>query len=333
MRGPPQTAPGSSSPVSFSGEAKWLVPSVIAHEDSDRAGDVGVKNRKQIALGNLLVELKRSRGLAETESLEEWILKLRLVLQKRSAIVEGRFHGSGSENTWDPALYARAILAVAIPEKSAEARLVVARAPVEPRGVEHEHHRGKPRVERESEPREKDQVPEVHRVAAVAIRSRGDEPLRRNRQSRPAAAFAQPIVTDEAVLQVSPGEQRQAPDLDPRNALLQRRLGAVEQDGPENEGAVRGAAKPSHRRAAGPDHSFAASVPGMNRMKRLAATIVPARKWKVALRPKLSATSPPRSGPIEEPTACAPKRTPMLVPPMFLGVVSRSHACSTGRIA
>src|SRR6266852_312114 len=42
---------------------------------------------------------------------------------------------------------------------------------------------------------------------------------------------------------------------------------------------------------------------------------------------------PPSSGEIEEPSACAPKRTPMLVPPMFFGVVSRSHACSTGRIA
>src|SRR5258705_3688319 len=104
------------------------------------------------------------------------------------------------------------MLAEATPEKSAEAGLVVARAPVEPRGVEHEHHRGEPRVERESDPREKNQVAEVHRVAAVTIRSRGDEPLRRNRQSRPAAAFAQPIVTDEAVLQVSPGEQRAAPE-------------------------------------------------------------------------------------------------------------------------
>src|SRR5436309_1762763 len=71
----------------------------------------------------------------------------------------------------------------------------------------------------------------------------------------------------------------------------------------------------------------------MNRMKTFAATIVPARKVNVAVRPKLSATSPPRSGPMEEPSACAPKRTPMLVPPMLLGVVSRSHACSTGRIA
>jgi hypothetical protein len=56
-----------------------LCLAVVAHEDADCAGDVGIENREHVALGDLLVELKRNRGLPEMESPEEWILKLRLV--------------------------------------------------------------------------------------------------------------------------------------------------------------------------------------------------------------------------------------------------------------
>ena len=119
----------------------------------------------------------------------------------------------------------------------------------------------------------------------AAVTPTGHQALGRDRNPGPAAALAQPIVTDEAVLQVSPGEQRQAPDLDPRNALLQRSLGCKNHDRPENESAVRGAGEPSRRSAAGGAHAVAGSVFGMNRMKRFAATIVPARKANVAVRP------------------------------------------------
>src|SRR5256885_7231289 len=150
---------------------------------------------------------------------------------------------------------------------------------------------------------------EVHRVAAKAIRAARHQALRRNRESGPPAAFARAIVADEAVLQVSPREQGQRPELNSRQALLDRGLRRQEHDRPEYEGAVRGAGEPPRRSAAGPAHTLAGSVFGMNRMKRFAATIVPARKANVAVRPELSATSPPRSGPIEEPTAWAPKST------------------------
>src|SRR5258708_36846422 len=108
---------------------------VIAHEDAHRAGDVGIKNREQVALGNLLVELKRNRGLPEMKSPEEWILKLRLVLQKRIAVVEVRFHGGTSEKTRNPAFHAGEIASVEIPEKRSKARLVIAHAPVEPHSM------------------------------------------------------------------------------------------------------------------------------------------------------------------------------------------------------
>src|SRR5204862_357890 len=115
---------------------------------------------------------------------------------------------------------------------------VIAHAPVEPRGVEHEHRRGEPRVERDSEPREKNQVTEVHRVAAKAVRAARHQALGRNRDPGPPAAFARAVVADEAVLQVSPREQGQRPELNTRRALLQYRLGAKKHDRPENEGAV-----------------------------------------------------------------------------------------------
>src|SRR2546430_9090003 len=144
---------------------------------------------------------------------------------------------------------------------------------------------------------------EVHRVAAVAIRSAGHQALRRNREAGPAPAFARAIVADEAVLQVSPREQGQRPELNSRQAPLDRGLRRQEHDRPENQAAVRGAGEPPRRSTTGPAHALAGSVFGMNRMKRFAATIVPARKANGPGRPELSAPSPPRSGPAAEPRA------------------------------
>src|SRR6266702_495350 len=256
---------------------------VIAHEDAHRAGDVGIKNREQVALGNLLVELKRNRGLPEMKSPEEWILKLRLVLQKRVAIVEVRFHRSTSEKTGNPAFHSSEILAVRISEKLRKPCLVIARAPMEPREVNREHAQSDPRVQREHEPRKKNQVPEIHRIAAVAVWPADHESLRRNREAGPAAAFARTEVADEAVLQVTPCEQRQRPRIDLRQAAPQRGLSGEERDRPKDKRAVRGAPQPP--RGAGTAHAAAASVLGMNRMKRFAATIVPARKANVAVSP------------------------------------------------
>src|SRR5256885_13293467 len=93
---------------------------------------------------------------------------------------------------------------------------------------------------------------EVHRVAAKAIRAARHQALRRNRESGPPAAFARAIVADEAVLQVSPREQGQRPELNSRQALLDRRLRCQEHDRPEYEAAVRGAGEPPRRSTAGP---------------------------------------------------------------------------------
>src|SRR5580765_3408111 len=113
-------------------------------------------------------------------------------------------------------------------------------------------------------------MPEVHRVATPTVRPVGHQPFRRNRDSRPASALAQAKTADEVVLQISPGEERQGPELDPRKTLLQRRLGGDEQDRPDDESAVRGAREPPH--------ALAASVLGMKKINRFATTMVPARK-------------------------------------------------------
>src|SRR5262249_32424703 len=170
---------------------------------------------------------------------------------------------------------------------------------------------------------EEDQVSEVHRIAAPAVRAAGRQPLRGNRESGTASAFAQPVAADEAVLQIAPDEKRQRPELDARDSPLKRGLGADPHDRPEHEDAL--------RRARQPAHALAASVFGMKKMNRFAMTMVTARKVNAAESPKRSATMPPSTGPTEEPSAWAPNSTPMLVPPMFFGVVSSSHACSTGR--
>src|SRR6266581_6507659 len=183
-----------------------------------------------------------------------------------------------SEKTGNPAFHAGEILAVGISEERREARLVIAHAPVEPHSMEGENCRGDPRVQREYGSGKKNQVPEIHRIAAVAVWSADHESLRRNREAGPAAAFARTEVADEAVLQVTPCEQRQRPRIDLRQAALQRGLGGEERDRPKDKRAVRGAPQPPRGGVAGAAHAVAAPVLGMNRMKRFAATIVPARK-------------------------------------------------------
>src|SRR5256886_17636961 len=113
---------------------------------------------------------------------------------------------------------------------------------------------------------------EVHRVAAAAIRSAGHQALRRNREAGPAPAFARAIVADEAVLQVSPREQGQRPELNSRQAPLDRGLPRQEHDRPEYEGAVRGAGEPPRRRAAGPPPTPPAPGLALDRSRRTPGT-------------------------------------------------------------
>src|SRR2546429_3885813 len=126
---------------------------------------------------------------------------------------------------------------------------------------------------------------EVHRIAAVAIRSACHQALRRNRESGPPAAFARAIVADEAVLQVSPREQGQRPELNSRQALLDRGLRRQEHDRPEYEGAVRGAGEPPRRSAAGPAHTPAGSGFGPKKVKRFPATNIPPREAERPVKP------------------------------------------------
>src|SRR5258707_14546391 len=127
-----------------------------------------------------------------------------------------------SEKTGNPAFHAGEILAVGISEERREARLVIADAPMEPREVKREHAHSDPRVQREYDSGKKNQVPEIHRIAAVAVWPADHESLRGNREAGPAAAFARTEVADEAVLQVTPCEQRQRPRIDLRQAAPER---------------------------------------------------------------------------------------------------------------
>ena len=142
-----------------------------------------------------------------------------------------------------------------------------------------------PRTQRERDSGQKNQVPDVHRIAHVAVRTLGHEPLRRDRQSRPAAAFAQSIAADEPVLQVAPDEQRRCPQIDRKPAAMQRYLDCGNGERPDDERPVRRAGEPAPdplRRVA---YRLSRGVAGIQRMNRLATMIVAARNQKVAIKP------------------------------------------------
>src|SRR2546425_4824546 len=123
-----------------------------------------------------------------------------------------------SEKTGNPAFHAGEIVAVGVSEERREARLVIAHAPVEPHSMEGEHCRGDPRVQREYDSGKKNQVPEIHRIAAVAVWPADHESLRGPREAGRAAAFARTELADEALLLGTPCEPREAPPLDVRRA-------------------------------------------------------------------------------------------------------------------
>src|SRR5690349_23447770 len=132
-------------------------------------------------------------------------------------------------------------------------------------------------------------MPEVHRVARVAIRPRRDDALRRIGHARAAAASGDAIVADQPILQVSPWQQRCEPRIHADRAAMYEQLRGDDRQRIDDEGAVRGALEPATQRAfALPGHaaatfSFGACslgpMPGgMMKMKRFATTIVNARK-------------------------------------------------------
>jgi hypothetical protein len=75
------------------------------------------------------------------------------------------------EQARDPSPHARAIRDVFGPEQFLQPRLVVQHALLEPGRAENEQDQGEPRPERERESCHENQVPEIHRIARVAIRS------------------------------------------------------------------------------------------------------------------------------------------------------------------
>src|SRR6516225_2990462 len=96
--------------------------------------------------------------------------------------------GSRSQQTWDPALHPPPIIAVSRPKLFLKARLVLEHTAVKPERASGEQEQRKPRGERQRQAQHENQVPEIHRVAHVTIRSVLHDPIRRHAKSRTAAA-------------------------------------------------------------------------------------------------------------------------------------------------
>src|SRR5258708_32244235 len=174
-----------------------------------------------------------------------------------------------------------------------------------------EHGERDPRPERDGEAREEDEMAEVHRIAHPAVRPALDDVIGRNREARTATADARAVVADQPVLQVAPREQRQAPRVNRRRALLQQRLGREEDERPDDECAVGRALQP----ALHAHDALCASAFGIQRMKRLATRMVPARNQNTPSNPPRSAIMPAPTAATPAPSDSAPPRMPILVPP------------------
>src|SRR5262245_2612430 len=98
-----------------------------------------------------------------------------------------------SRGARNPAVHAGQIVAVRVAEKRGKPDLVLARTPVEPDEVKRKHGSREPRLQREREAGEKNDVAEVHRVAAPAVGAARHEPLGRNLDSGTAPAHAQAV--------------------------------------------------------------------------------------------------------------------------------------------
>src|SRR5712671_4812465 len=141
---------------------------------------------------------------------------LRRSMPPSSSLPSSCFTPSSSVNARYPPFHARAVVAIGLAEKLREARFVAARAPIEPDGMERKKGRAEPRVQGQREAGEKDQMPEIHRVARVAIGAADHEALRRIGETGTAAAFARAEVAGQPVLKITPDEERRCPRLQAR---------------------------------------------------------------------------------------------------------------------
>ena len=146
-----------------------------------------------------------------------------------------------------PALHPRSIRFVFRPERRIEPRLVALDPMLEPSGPQREQREPEPRPERQREPEHEYEMPEIHRVARIAIRPIIDDPLRQRRHSGPTAGLAQPVTPDQPVLQIAPGQERQPPRHERQSSAVERKLETDHRQWTQNERLHRSAAEPAKK--------------------------------------------------------------------------------------
>src|SRR5205823_6190841 len=129
-----------------------------------------------------------------------------------------------SQHARNPELHPGAIGGVVGAKNLYEPRLIAEHAGVKPDRARGEQDQREPRPEGDHEPEHEDEVPEIHRIARVAIRSLRDDPLRRHGNPGPAARKAEPIAADQQVLQIAPDEKQATPWHNHRPAAMAPQL-------------------------------------------------------------------------------------------------------------
>jgi len=106
-----------------------------------------------------------------------------------------------------------------------------------------EQDQAEPRPEGQRQAEHENEVPEIHRVAGVAIGTARHDPLRRRRHSGPTAALEQPIAADQAVLQIAQASNA-GPTARPRCGCRATQALVRHRERTQDEGLHRGAAEP-----------------------------------------------------------------------------------------
>src|SRR5262245_61058253 len=98
-----------------------------------------------------------------------------------------------------------------------------------------------PRPERHRQSEHENEVPEIHRVTRVSIESILHEVFWRHGDAGTPAALVHAMMSGEAILQVAPGEEGQAPRHDDEIAAADRELECDHARRIDQESAYRGA--------------------------------------------------------------------------------------------
>src|SRR3954470_3306332 len=145
----------------------------------------------------------------------------------------------------NPALHLPAIGGVFGAEQFPQPLFVMQHAAMKPDRARDQQEQREPRPECQRESGEENEMPEIHRVARVAIRTARDNTVRRHFHSRRAAGARQAIASDEMVLQISPRQQRQPPWHDREPAPIEHKLECDDDQRTQEEGLHGGPAQPA----------------------------------------------------------------------------------------